>query len=250
MENIAMNNRYSRSSQITVVNDSNWTAKTYKIMDLSEPGFTDLNVWEIANPTEIVTTLQDIKTLENSLVNLSINSRVDAGILSISPRRSVMKTGAIAKREYNVTIPSNRANSVTEMWDIGSYGSVQGYIFGQAIFPAFASSVWSHILGKAQSFVVIATFADLSTINFEYNSKLGLLTTSFEKVDSTAQKDGKGYKNSPTDSSYDSPDFLEFSQGGGITSHYRTEKQCGTYTVSSNEGGTWTRDICYYVIIE
>ena len=52
---------------------------------------------------------------------------------------SVMATGAIAKREYNVTIPSHIAPSVTNMWNAGYYADTQWYIRGQTIMPV----VWS-----------------------------------------------------------------------------------------------------------
>lgn len=68
-----------------------------------------------------------------------MNSRADAGIQSIPPMTSVMATGAIAKREYNVTIPSHIAPSVTNMWNAGYYADTQWYIRGQTIMPV----VWS-----------------------------------------------------------------------------------------------------------
>jgi len=247
-ENMAITNRYARVSEITVVDDNNWTAKTYRIIDSSEPGQTIIDSWVISNPTEITTTLNDIKTLENSLIALSVSSRADAGIQNISPMTSVMKTGAVAKREYNVTIPVDRATSVTQMWDAGYYGSVQGYIYGRLIWPAFFSSIYDRIMSQTKSFTVITTFNDGSTINFEYKFAEKLLTTSFQKIDSTAQKDGQGYKPNGPSNYYNSPHDIDITQeGGGTTFTYTSVKTCSQYTVTSSDGGSWSGMLCYYV---
>jgi len=60
-ENMAIINRYARSSEITVIDDSNWTAKTYRVIDSSELGQTIIDSWAISTPTEITTTLKHSK---------------------------------------------------------------------------------------------------------------------------------------------------------------------------------------------
>lgn len=214
-------------------------------MDSSENGQTIIDAWGIVTPSEVISALNDLKALENSLNVLPEKSRADAGIQSIYPMTPAMSTGQVAKREYNVTIPSDRATSVSQRWDPGYYGSVQGYIYGKAIFPAYWNKIRGYILNKTKTFTVIATFDDGSSINFEYKDELGLLTTAFQKVDSTAQKNGKGYKPNSNPKYYNSPETLDINQSGAFV--YTSTKTCDNYTITSSDGGRWTGVICIYV---
>lgn len=245
-ENMAIVNRYARISEITVIDDNNWTAKTFRVVDSSEPGQTLIDVRTITVPSEISTALNELKILENSLQVLSVQSRTDAGIDSISPLASPMKTGAIAKREYSVTVPPHIAPSVTNMWDAGYYGDTQWYIRGQTIGPAVWSEVLSFIFNKTKRFTVIATFADGSSITFEYDGSMA--SNSYKKIDSTAQKDGKGYKPTGPSKYYDAPNDIDIVQKGGDTDFvYTSVKTCNNYVISSSEGSRWSGVICVYV---
>jgi len=158
---------------------------------------------------------------------------------------SVMATGAVAKREYNVTIPSHIAPSVTKMWDAGYYANTQWYVRGQTIFPAVVSSIWNHIFNKTKRFTVLATFPDGGSINFEYDGSL--VTTAFKKIDSTAQKDGQGYNPNRSPSYYNSAHDIDIIQKGGETSLiYTSQKTCNQYTITSSSGESWTGRTCYY----
>lgn len=242
---MAIANRYARISEITVINDVEWSARTFHAMDSSEPGQTIVDVWEIDTPNEVETALSQLRNFEASLEQLTVISRSDSGIASIQPFSSVVRTGAIARREYNVTIPAHIAPSVTYMWDEGVYGDTQWYLLGQLVQPAIMTSVMRFIFSKTKKFTVIATFSDGSSINFEFD---GLYTAGFNKIDSTAQKDGKGYRPNSNVSYYSSPHAIDIEQDGGeATFVYTSVKICDQYTITSSDGGSWSGQLCYYV---
>ena len=100
---MAISNRYGRTSDISVINDADWSVYTFRVKDYSEPGTSLIQAWEISTPIEVVTTLNDIKNIEAELKNMETVSKIDADISYVSPASGIFGIGAPV-REYTVNI--------------------------------------------------------------------------------------------------------------------------------------------------
>ncbi|GLS84892.1 hypothetical protein GCM10007894_28690 [Paraferrimonas haliotis] len=211
-------NRVGNVSEVVVVNENNWSAKTFKVISFYEPGFTSLDVIEVSTPQEVVNTLE---TLRQNLTFLTEQSSAFT---------------KFADNEFFIEIPSHVARSASDMFSSGVYEDTITFLRSQYLVSDLPKgSFWEKLLQVTTPIVIVAIFVDDSTMEFELITQYS--TVGFAKVVGTAQKSGLFYNaNNGT---------FEDTSGQGVDG-IAYSVHCETVYTNSG-GGLKPQEVCWAV---
>lgn len=240
-KNFAISNRYSRTSEVTIIDQTNWSANTFRVTDFSEPGLTLIEVWEIENPIDVTEALEELKQIDNQFVHTSQYAINEAGYSPSTFTVAHQPYGKTGASMYTYIVSKDLVPSVSNvMLNEGADYDVAFKLRTKFIFPALKSALASAIFNKAKPLTVTVIFSDQSTILYTFDGSLSSLA--FRKIDATAQKDGKKF-NLQTQSF--SSDLAGGTIDTGGNTSYTIFYECRAYTKTSSGGGKWQGRVCY-----